>query len=632
MLRHLALLIASAWLIVPASAQLTSQATLTGVYNVRYLGVLTDPADTAVSFSGSLTFDGKGGYTVTGQGTTAGAALKYRTTGTYTVTSSGMMYLDNPFDPVASNGTLLYGGIGANGAILASSTDTLYCDLFIAIPAATSSSAATLTGSYKVSSMEFLNGDFTATRNAFFTMTADAKGGLGNVSVQGTALNLKNVATTQTSTGATYTLTANGTGTLILPAPAATTAPNTLVSGTKLLYVSSDGNFFVAGSANGYDMQIGVKTGGATALNGLYWNSYLQNYQESSDPTVNGMYSGQGSANEIASAGNLEIAHQRTNPDGFASYDITFSDNFTFDATGTLSFSDQIYAVGANGSIAIAAGQSSNYMLAVYLKAPTMTPPAGTTVFLNPQGVVNGANNVPITAQMAPGEVITLFGTGMGPSALAVASAPFPTTLSGVQVIISAPGMTATPAPLYYVSATQIAAVVPNNAPTDGSFLTIQVTNNGAQSNPVNIYSGPSSPSLYTQDQTGVHAGSIRHLDGSYVTSANPAKSGETVIMAMNGLGAVSPVVAAGAAAPSTTLSNLVNPLFVGLLDADFNYSPAKVLFSGLFPGFAGLYQVNVTLPTGLTAGDYAVDIETTFSGGQALDSDNYQAIISIGG
>ena len=121
-----------------AFAQLPDQTTLNGAYNVRYLGVNARPTNTAVSFQGTMTFDGKGGFTVNGQGTTAGAALKYRTTGTYNVVSSGMLIIDNPFDPVASNGTFLYGGVGANGVIVASSTDTIYCDIFVAIPVATS--------------------------------------------------------------------------------------------------------------------------------------------------------------------------------------------------------------------------------------------------------------------------------------------------------------------------------------------------------------------------------------------------------------------------------------------------------------------------------------------------------------
>jgi len=620
MLRQLALFSAAAvWSIATAFAQLPDQTTLNGVYNVRYLGVNLDPLDTPLSFQGTFTFDGKGGFTVAGQGVSAGAALKFRTNGTYNVLSSGLVYFDNPFDPVAANGTQLYGGVAANKIISASSTESLLVDLFIAVPAATAASAATLTGNYRVAGMEFLGGDLLSTRNSFFSMTSSGSGSLGNLTIAGTAQNLKSVATTQTSNGATYTLTANGTGTLVFPAPTGVTAANTLLSGNKVMYISPDGNFFVAGSPTGYDMEVGVKAGG-TAMNGLYWTAYLNNFAAGTQ--VDGVYSAAGSANEIASAGNLEIAHDRTNSEFFLPYDSTYSDNFVFGTNGTVNYPDfGTFAVGANGDIAIGAGDTTNYLLNVYLKAPTMT---GTGIFLNPQGVVNGANNVPITAQVAPGEIITLFGAGLGPASPVTASAPFPTTLGGVQVLING-----TAAPVYSVTATQISAVVPYNAPSDGSFLKIQVVFNGAQSNVVNVYSGASSPGLFTIPPGGPFSGAIVHpADGSVVTSSNPAKVGETVAMFLTGLGGVTGDVTAGSAAPTNPLATLKMPIFVTI-----DGIQAKVLFSGLAPGFGGLYQLNVTIPAGVSKGDVVVGIETTTGDPTNPDTDsfNQEATIPIG-
>src|SRR5581483_8084683 len=140
--------------------------------------------------------------------------------------------------PVTSNGTTLYGGVAANGVLVAGTTDNVYSDILVAIPAAKSASAATLTGQYRVAGLEFLNGDFLATRDVFFPMTADGKGALGDVAVAGTALTgTRHVASTQTSPGATYTMTANGTGTLVLPAPSGTAAGATLLSGSKVLFI-----------------------------------------------------------------------------------------------------------------------------------------------------------------------------------------------------------------------------------------------------------------------------------------------------------------------------------------------------------------------------------------------------------
>src|ERR1700739_1098210 len=106
---------------LPAAAQL-SNASLQGTYNFRYNGVTATPCDCPVSFIGAITFDGKGGFTVTGQGnyvnTTGGAAqtLTRTASGSYPVFSGGMYYMDNPFAAngigSAVSGTQLYGGVG----------------------------------------------------------------------------------------------------------------------------------------------------------------------------------------------------------------------------------------------------------------------------------------------------------------------------------------------------------------------------------------------------------------------------------------------------------------------------------------------------------------------------------------
>jgi uncharacterized protein (TIGR03437 family) len=630
MLRHLALVAAvAAFCIAPASAQLPDNATLNGVYNVRYLGVNTDnpsESDVAVSFSGTLTFDGKGNFTVAGSGTTAGAALRFRTTGTYTVLSSGMLYLDNPFDPTTANGTTLYGGVGS-GIVIASSTDTLYSDLFVAIPAAATASTTTLNGTYRVAHLEFLAGDVGAgTRNSFFTMTSNGSGSLGNVTVNGTSQSQRGAAQTQTSTGATYTMTANGSGTLVFPAPAGVTAANTLLSGTKVLYVSADGGFFIAGASNGYDMLVGMRPG-TTALNGLYWNAYLRNYQGSTDPQFNGIDAGQGSANEIAASGNLEIGHQRVNIDGVFSYDSTYSDDFKFDSAGLATYTSSVYAVGANGTIALGAGLTSNYQLAIYVKAPAMNAPAGTSVFLNPQGVINSANFAPITTQIAPGQIVTLFGSGIGPAtATGAPSLPFPTTLAGVRVLMRWSGnTTGTAIPVYFVSAGQINAITPFTGPPNYDLVSFQVEFNGQTSNQVSVWKGPSSPGLFmVPTATSPTAGAIQRFpDFSLINAGNRAKAGDTVILYMTGLGAVTGGTVAGAAPTTTsTVTRRVDVYIDGELQAPVDFKGVS--------SFGGFYQMNIRIPSGLSAGEHTIEITTYLDDGSTPDSDSYQATIFI--
>jgi uncharacterized protein (TIGR03437 family) len=613
----------------PAFAQLPGLSSLQGAYNVRYLGSNTNPADSAVSFSGTITFDGKGGFTVTGQGASAASSnhtLAFLTSGQYNVFSNGMIQITNPFDPSSTTSlstatTVLYGGLG-NGILVASSTDTSYCDVFVAIQAASGASNSTLSGTYQMASLEFLNADFTQTRDTFFSAAADGKGGLGNVTIKGTAQNLNGTATTQTSSGATYTVTANGTGTMNLPAPSGVAAGSVLLSGNKVLYVSADGSFFVAGSATGYDMEVGTKAvSSATAPNGIFFQGLLQNF--AAGTSSDGLYSAQGAANEIGSS-NLEIGHQRTNPDGFSNFDYTFSDTLTFGADGTVTYGDSFYAVGAGGNIIIGAGAGSNYQLIVYAKSVPMN---GTGVFLNPQGVVNAASSTPFTSSFSPGEVVTFYGTNIGGST-AQASAPFPTTLGGAQVSVAYTDSTGkavtAPLPLYYVSQNQISGVLPFTIPQDGSVLTFQVNNGGTASNTTSVYSGQTSPGLFTVPAGGIGPGAILHADFSLVSSSSPAKSGETVQVFLNGLGAVNSTLAAGQPAPTSSLVTLVNPVQgVWIYDPTQGPLAANVVFAGLAPGLAGLYQMNITLPTGLSAGNLPIEVATT-------DGDNIQAVIPI--
>jgi uncharacterized protein (TIGR03437 family) len=251
-----------------------------------------------------------------------------------------------------------------------------------------------------------------------------------------------------------------------------------------------------------------------------------------------------------------------------------------------------------------------------------MTAPTGSTVFLNPQGIVNAANNAPVTTQIAPGEVISLYGSGLGPATAVTASAPFPNTLGGTQVLINGKQ-----APIYYSSASQVSAVVPYDAPGDGSTLSVQVTNGGAQSNVANVYSGATSPGLFTIPAGGPFPGAILRQDFSIMSQSNAAKVGETVSLFLTGLGPVSPAVTAGSAAPSSPLSQLTNQVFVYIDGVQ-----ANVVFAGLAPSLGGLYQLNVTIPSGVSKGEVGIDIQTTTGSGNnlALDSWNFEASLFI--
>ena len=182
-------------------------------------------------------------------------------------------------------------------------------------------------------------------------------------------------------------------------------------------------------------MQVGIKaisSGGGTIFSGLYFDAFVENVTGSNG----GVNAVSGASNELPSIP-AELVHERFNADGFAgeAYDQTYSDSFTPGNDGTSSSSFFYFAVGASGNYALQIGGGGDYFLQVWAKTSTFS---GSGVFLNPTGVVNAASNSPFTAQISPGEVISLYGTGF--TAITqpqTASVPFPSILGGVQVMIN---------------------------------------------------------------------------------------------------------------------------------------------------------------------------------------------------
>jgi uncharacterized protein (TIGR03437 family) len=616
-----------------AAQQLPGNSTLQGSYNFRYLAAswpATNAPSRARSAQGTIAFDGAGKYTISGtQENNSGAgsdqAVSLSSSGTYTVLSNGSLYLSNAF--ISGDAVSLFGGVATGNIVVASSTDYPYADLFVAVPAgqaADNLSAATLTGKYYVASLDLTAGDFAQIRDTFFNLTADGKGSFGNVTINGTAATLSHKATTQTSPGATYTVAANGTGTLVFPAPAATAANLQLLAGSKTMYVARDGSFFVGGSAQGYDIILGVRALAApissTPLQGAFFTGMME-YDASTTPGT--LFSSQGSSIEVGAPEGLELAHERFNDSGYgAAYDLTYTDDFTFSRTdGTTTSSSFSWVAGAGGNMVIGSGLSSTYQISVLLKTPDLK---GSGVFLNPRGIVNAASGSPFTASVSPGEFVMLYGSGLTTQTLEAASLPFQTKLADVEVNVTG---TSNNSPysgklaMQYVSPGLVKGIVPYSAPTDGSLLTFQVTSGAGTSNAVPVYTGLTSPGIFTLSQNGIGNGAIRHADYSVVTQDNPAKPGEVVLFFLAGLGAVKPAITAGVGGSSD--ANNLNTV-VGAMDFYIDGFRATVSYNGLAPGLAGLYQINAAIPSGVSRGkDVYLEMLTD-------DGDNYQATIPI--
>ncbi len=191
------------------------------------------------------------------------------------------------------------------------------------------------------------------------------------------------------------------------------------------------------------------------------------------------------------------IGHQRMNSQLFygGSSDFTYYDSYALngDGSSTDSLYNQYYVSSSDGTIRIGYGIGPLLSLNVAFQAPAFN---GSGVYLSPVGVVNAASSAPFTAFLSPGEFLTLYGSGLAPTTNS-ATIPFPTSLSKVQVLINQ-----IPAPIYYVSPTQISVIVPFIT-TPGTVAQIQVVNNGANSNVVTQFTGETSVGLFTNNPVG---------------------------------------------------------------------------------------------------------------------------------
>ena len=560
----------------------------------------------AVSLYGSASFSGTGTYsmTVTLVDLAAGQLQHGTLTGTYSIAASGQGFLSSPL----VSGDYIFGLVNQQGIFVGSSTETLngYNDLFIAAPLANPvPTASTFKGSYSMAYMDLSSGSPLSTIGLQAQMTPDGNGAMGTVPVTAYIGGNGSAKAIQSLSGAKYIFSS---GAAVVTFPTSNTA---LLTGQYYLYFSPDGNFVFGGSPVSADMFVGVRQGTSTpSLSGLYYEAGID---EDESQLAAGFANPDTFYGSFSANGGVVVGHQRINsllsP---LTFNYTYDDSYTLGANGAYTNGLMNYVVGPG--IRIGSGIGPSLGLSVGLAAPGLNSSLSSSgVFLNPTGVVNAGSSAPFTAGIAPGELLLLYGTNLAPGVQVESGVPFPTTLSGVQVKINN-----ILAPLYYVTPTQLSAIVPYGV-TSG-VAQVQVINNGVASNTVTMQVAVTAPGVLTQSQNGLGYGDVVHQDGSLVTPKNPAQIGETVLLFLTGLGAVNPAITDGAAGPTLPLSSAV-----GKIQADIGGVAATVGYSGLAPELGGLYQINLTVPSGVTAGDHNLNI----AGPDAYSS---VCLISIGG
>jgi len=192
-------------------------------------------------------------------------------------------------------------------------------------------------------------------------------------------------------------------------------------------------------------------------------------------------------------------------------------------------------------------------------------------------------------APLAPGLAAYVKGSSLAP--VASEPRPFVTTYNGTTVLVG--GLAA---PLYYVSDGQLNIQIPTEL-EPGREYSLLVAANGGYALPDSILVAPAQPGVFYFDDGGVARLTAQHFsDYSLVTSASPAKPGETLTIYLIGMGGTNPPVASADLPPVGTLARAVEPPTVMI-----GGKQAALSFSGLNPGFVGLYQINLTVPDGVS-------------------------------
>jgi len=209
-------------------------------------------------------------------------------------------------------------------------------------------------------------------------------------------------------------------------------------------------------------------------------------------------------------------------------------------------------------------------------------------------GVVSAASFA--GGSVAPGEIITVFGSNLGPMAgvggqMDLSLGRLSTRVAGVSVTFNGE-----PAPLFFVRQDQINAQAPFEI-AGASLASVVVTYQHNTSNTITIPVAGARPGIFMRPGGGSQ-GIVLNPDGTLNEARNPATRGSVVVLFGTGQGAIQPPLATGQLAPLTPLSQTAQMVTAAIGDRE-----AQVLFAGMTPTFAGLLQVNLEVPPDAPAG-----------------------------
>jgi uncharacterized protein (TIGR03437 family) len=227
---------------------------------------------------------------------------------------------------------------------------------------------------------------------------------------------------------------------------------------------------------------------------------------------------------------------------------------------------------------------------AFLLAALVLVDTSGSGPYYTADSIANSASS--LSGTYAPNTFVTIYGQNLAYTTRALAASDvsggtLPTVLgtTGVRVLINN-----IPANIYYVSPGQVNLLIPTSL-TPGPVM-LQLVIDGLSGPAIPIMLGSAAPSLFQADATTVLG---VHLDNSLITAASPARAGEIIVLYATGLGPTTPAAVpdqipqqAASVTPLSSFTMLINGVAV---------DPQRILYAGVAPTYAGLYQINVQLP-----------------------------------
>jgi uncharacterized protein (TIGR03437 family) len=397
-----------------------------------------------------------------------------------------------------------------------------------------------------------------------------------------------------------------------------------LYTGPELIAIDSSGDAYVAGGTTSTQFPttpgvLQAATGGGTdvfvsALNptgtALVFSTYLGG---TGDDSPTGL--------AIDGDGDVFLSGTTSSPNFPDSYGVfpsgaSFLAEFTPGAK-TIAYSmrlpagaaDQDVGIDSSSGGLVTAGSSGYIMYLSGLNGKALPPILG----------IGNSANQGVDDALSPGEIVSIYGTGLGPSTPVMAqpsSGVFPTSVAGVQVFFNNVA-----APLLYVSASQINTVDSANLFTGP--VTVKVVYNGSTIGELTLPQVANMPGIF---RNGASAAAVNQ-DGAINSATNPAKSGSIVSIWATGVmgydqGSGEIATVAG------NLYNMVGPvqLLTGVTLASgvpVAFGVYQVEYAGPAPGLiTAAFQINLQLscvtaptlvPVSLLAGGVVSPVVSVF-------------------